>query len=242
MPATTPDLDTVQSPVRILPHDEYVTDNEIVPDSLQSLLSTIRDSLKANYFAIGDAAALLIKEAEVQGFRNFRIKRNTGKDVFVTQDRVFQAVGHYCGKAGRTVRYYYETARFYPDAVREAFDILDFSMFVVARSFGPRWREVLEYAALNPAADSDSVRSIFLAEAAGDVSGSAPGDEEEGEIAPERATDIVGGLSRLLESLSGFLKRVRLSPETSTRAAHVLAEFRNLLTEIAVEMREQSRQ
>lgn len=219
--------------------EEKITDAEIVPDSLQNLLGTICNSNKSNAFTIGDAAGVLIREAEAQGFRNYRIKRTTGQDVFVSQDRIFQAIGHFCGKSGRTVRHYYETARFYPMDVREEFSALnDFQYFVDAKAFRERWRAVLEYAADNLHLDCESVKQHFLEELA--ESAPAPDVPDDGDVPPEQATQTIGGMSRLLDVLSGFLKRVRLSPDVRERAVEVLGEMRLLLTEIAQELREQA--
>lgn len=220
-----------------IPHDEQVTDNEIIPASMQALLVQVRGSLTANYFAIGDATCALLQEAERQGFR---VKSISGRDVFVSQDRIFKAVGSFCGKAPRTVRYYYETARFYSADVREEYGCLDFTMFVMAKTFGEAWRDVLEYAAANPQLDSESVKWHFLNEASSTMDEVVSSRDEDGNVPPEQATQTIGGLSRLLDAMSGFLKLVRLPEELRDRAMEIMGEFRLLLTEIADEMRKQA--
>lgn len=120
----------------------FITDNDIVPMNVQNKLIHWREVFKMGYFDIGDIANVLILRAAQLGFT-------------ITQQRIFDAVGRFCDKTGRTVRYYAETALFYTEEAREEFEMLPFSHFVFARQLGARWREVLEYSAEHP----DSTRT-----------------------------------------------------------------------------------
>ncbi len=229
-------METLQTPALtvVVPHDERVSPNEIVEDEDQAVLRAISERTTAFSFLLGDMVGKYLARAERQGFR---VRHVNGRDTFVTQAQVCEALGSFCKRSGRTMRYYYETARFYPQSVRDEFEMLDFSYFVVARSFRDRWREVLEFAAANPQADCETVRAVFLGKL--EWSDAGPVIEEGDQpVDPERATDVVGALSRLLEAVSGFLKRVRLSPDMERRAASCLGEFRVLLIDIARELRE----
>lgn len=236
---------TVDVPVRqlytVIPPEEYVSPGDIVEDNDQVMLRSISDGMKRDFFLIGDIAHKIILSAEKEGFR---VKKLDRSDVYVSMGKVFEAVGHFCDRSGRTVRYYFETSKFFPLDVREEFDMLPFSMFVVARSFKDDWRAVLEYASVNPQKDSEGVRSHFVAAASGEIneaaSGSGPGVlglEEEEVIDSGKAVDVVNALSRLVEAVSGFLKKVRLSEQTTRNAHHIMGEFRTLLIDIADELK-----
>ncbi len=126
---------------------DYITDNDIVPENYQNELMQWRDVFRSGFFAIGDIANLLCDKAGVHG-------------LCVTHNRVYDAVGKFCGRTGRTVRYYAETARFYSAGVRSEFDILPFSLFVCARGYD-EWRKVLEYAMLYPLISEATVREFM---------------------------------------------------------------------------------
>lgn len=129
---------------------------DIVPDEYQNILIQIRDSMTRSYFEIGDIANAIILMNSKSGFR-------------VTEQRIFDAVGRFCGKSGRTVRYYAETAAFYSPEVRSDYETVDFSIFVFARSLGSRWKEVLDFAQDNAGATLDYVRYIFLSDVASSI-------------------------------------------------------------------------
>ena len=113
---------------------KFVSDADIVPDEYQMVLLQYADVYKYAAFDIGDIANLLINMAASKGFG-------------VTVARVYEAVGRFCDKSGRTVRYYAEAAAFYPKSVRNEYDMLPFSHFSFARRVGDGSRVVLEYAA-----------------------------------------------------------------------------------------------
>ena len=128
----------------------YFSDNDIVPDEIQHRLIYWRDVFRMAQFDIGDATAETII---------FNAKDGRG----ITHDRVFEAVANFCGKTPRTVRYYYETAVFYPIEIRQEFNVLPFSHFVEARVFGDRWREFLERSMLFPGKSVKYIRNQMVA-------------------------------------------------------------------------------
>lgn len=125
--------------------------NDIVPQGIQNALMYLRDQFRVGYFYIGDQANYLVKQSAVRGFA-------------VTQQQVFDAVGQFCGKSGRTVRYYAETAAFYTEETREKYDALPFSHFVMARSLAGsfEWDEVLDYAMEHPNITAEGLRHAFV--------------------------------------------------------------------------------
>lgn len=128
---------------------QRLSPGDIVPDEYQTALISLGGRIRDCYFAIGDLANDLVGRAKTVGFR-------------VTQADVYHAVGSFCGKSGRTVRYYAEVSGFYPPSVRDEFEILPFSHFVFARSLEDRWREILEFAALHPTISEDGLRIRFI--------------------------------------------------------------------------------
>ena len=125
-----------------------VSDSDILTEDEQNLLIYWRDMFKAGQFNIGDLAARKIKE-------------HTERGTVVTHKKIFESIGRYCGKSGRTVRYYYETAIFFSVETRDEFDALPFSHFVLARTIGNAWRDVLEHSAKNPGITEKVLRRRF---------------------------------------------------------------------------------
>jgi hypothetical protein len=114
-----------------------ISDKDIVPDETQDELEMIRSRHMLDYFRIGDIANRLVHESAKAGMS-------------VTADRVHKAVGRYCGKKPRTVRYYAENAIFFGPTTRNEYDMLPFSFFDFARTFGNQWKDVLDWAAEHP--------------------------------------------------------------------------------------------
>lgn len=136
-------------------------DSDIVPDDYQAVLISIRDTMTESYFAIGDIANELVVKSALKGLK-------------ATDQRVFDAVGRFCGKSGRTVRYYAETSAFFSDEVRRKYHALAFSHFVFAKSMGMSWREVLDYALSDPGSTAELLKFRFLHSQVGEVGGEVP--------------------------------------------------------------------
>lgn len=129
-------------------NQKYVSDNQIVPEDVQNRLMHWRSVSTAVAFDIGDVANDLCIESVDRGLP-------------VTNKRVYAAVGRFCGKSGRTVRYYAECSSFFPQSVRDEFDHLSFSHFVFAKTLDGRWMEVLEYASNKPQISVEELRFSF---------------------------------------------------------------------------------
>lgn len=152
----SPIIKSLHAPIRMPKVEEEIihcSPNEIVPEDVQNRLMAIDDTMTRAYFEIGDIANELIQYAP-------QVTKDQHK--VITEQDVFNAVGVFCHRSGRTVRYYAETAEFYAQDVRVEFDILPFSHFVVARSFGLRWRDVLEFARDNPTMSEERLRQQFV--------------------------------------------------------------------------------
>lgn len=123
--------------------------NEIIPEQLQAELLRIRDSLTQDLWKIGDITlAIQVSRPEV------------------SPAVVNSAVGMFVGKAQRTIREYVAMSKFYPQEIREQFDVLTHEHFRVAMRFGDRWLDALAYAEkqveeLNRPATVDDMESVF---------------------------------------------------------------------------------
>ena len=160
-----------------------LSDSDIVSDELQHRLIYWRDQFRTGQFEIGDIAASLIRDAASSGQA-------------IPQDRIEQAVGRFCGKSERTIRYYYETAIFYQQETRDRYDVLPFSHFVVARRFD-NWAEILDYAMLHPGIPAEALeRKAKESEENG-----SPIQDDPPEIG-EGSLDLEGGLDTLYSAIA----------------------------------------
>lgn len=226
-----------------------VPDGDIVPEADQNKLMWWRDIFRAGEFDIGDIANRLCQQASERGFK-------------ITQQRVFDAVGSFCGRSGRTVRYYAETARFYSPDTRSEYNVLPFSHFVLARYvMGDDWKEMLDYAMLHPKISEEALRAYFVvfAKLGDDVSANSfdlrVSEDVSANNLPDgilrvsdgsrvsegsvvKAGNALSLLSSVLEQLDTILRRFKFSTELNTRITTTMVEFRSLIQEIATELRE----
>lgn len=103
--------------------------NDIVPTDLQDELIAIRDELSKASFRIGDIVLQIIQEKPDEPI-----------------EQIHKAVGLFSGKAQRTVREYASIAAFYPQPLREQYDVLSFDHFRVAMRFGADCYTALDWA------------------------------------------------------------------------------------------------
>ncbi len=219
--------------------DTAVSDADIVPEEYQNRLINWRTIFKRAQFDIGDIA-------------NKLVRLSIDKNLKVTDDRIFKAVGAFCGRSGRTVRYYAETAAYYNPIEREEFDMLPFSHFVLARSFGGRSRDVLEYAALNPHLSENGLRFRFIQDNADspgimrqmnpdspiDVTGEFTSLEEEpGENSPNILLFNTAALvSGLLSKMSKLIESLPLKTETKDKVYRALVDLQSVMPDILREI------
>lgn len=218
--------------------------NDIVPDEDQSELIRMAESMTEFSFRIGDIAMRISREAMEQGYRLKHLPERRVNDQFVTQETIDAAVGYFCKREGRTVRYYREVCQFFPQDVRDEFvPPLDFSMFVLARSFKDQWRDVLEYAASNPQKSKDAVEEHFIAKAVA-VEGDAPEAVEGDERAEERAqvTGILSLFSRLVDAAQRAVSGLPVSDDMRRRGLDLVGEFRMWIMDTSNELGESQNQ
>lgn len=227
---------------------QLITDNDIVPTEFQNRLMMWLDVFKRGQFEIGDIA-------------NRTVVYDLEHNMYVTQDRIFKAVGKFCGKTGRTIRYYAETAAFYDDADREEFGMLPFSHFVFARSFGKAgYRQVLEMAREHVDWSEERLALYFKAREltgqelveAGWVLPDGSIEDQSHTIDPEVAEQLIqskqekisevslishgyhllSNLSSLIDGVEFALNKLKLRDETRLKIGDALSEIRKSIPEI----------
>lgn len=216
---------------------EHATYRDIVSDDFQSELISMAESMTQFSFRIGDIAREITAQASAQGFR-IRSRENKELDLYVTQQQIDDAVGHFCHREGRTVRYYREVAQFFPVDVRDDFDVLDFKFFVMARSFRDGWKDVLEYAACNPQMSVEAVRDHFIEQAAGtppEADGESGDDEA---VARDQGHTLLGLFSRLVNAAQRAVQSLPLSDAQKQRGVVLVGELRMWIRDTADELRE----
>lgn len=222
---------------------EHASYTDIVSDADQVELHSISESMTEFQFRIGDIAARISQEASIQGFRVKRHELSRERDVYVTQQQIDDAVGHFCHREGRTVRYYREVAQFYPPNARAEFASsgleysLDFKFFVMARSFRDQWRDVLEYAINNPQLSVADVRTYFIELAQGVPNDATGGDDDE---AVERGNfvTLLGLFSKLVDAAQRAVQSLPLSDEQKRRGVSLVSELRLWIADTADELKE----
>src|SRR4030042_1131772 len=94
--------ETIES---VLPYTKRVSMSDIIPEEYQMRLMALDDAMSRCYWEIGDIADEIIRNI------NTVQMAKTGK--YVTNKDVFDAIGFFCHRSGRTVRYYHEIAKFF---------------------------------------------------------------------------------------------------------------------------------
>ena len=107
----------------------------IIPPDVISELIFIGESASECSFRVGDIT-------------NECIRLNELAENDITHQLVYSAVGAFCGKASRTVRYYAEVAERFPGYVRTEYEPLSFSHFAFAMKY-KNWDDILEFAMAN---------------------------------------------------------------------------------------------
>ena len=229
------DFDELPVPFRKVPVElPHLSPNQIVPEEDQNRLLAIDDAFTRGFFEIGDIACRLIEYSPQLSRDGFSI---------VTHEDVYESVSKFCRREPRTVRYYAETAAFFSPEVRDEFDALPFSHFVVARSFEQKWRDVLEFAAANPMMSASSLRMHFVGrEAIGDSSlpgtGEDPSVDNQQLSSPPQALPlhvsaaVLSAVSGLIDGLRKLVNGATLREDTRDRVCAILDDIMNVLPEI----------
>ena len=119
---------------RQFPYTKRVYVNDILPEDVQNRLMQIEYVMGRCSWEIGDIAVACTQ-------RIGEIRQATGR--LVTEQDVHDAIGLFIKRTGRTVRYYAETALYFPPAVRQEYAEIPFTTFVSAR-YAKDWRQFLD--------------------------------------------------------------------------------------------------
>ena len=127
---------------------------DIVPDAIQVELISLRDSMTRCGWRVGDLTNAIVDHCDVN-------------KIMVSKMDVYQAVGVFAGKAGRTVRDYAMLSAFYSPATRLEYDILSIDHFRTALRLGEAWQTGLEWCAdqvatLGRPAGVDAMEARFM--------------------------------------------------------------------------------
>lgn len=129
-----------------------INPSDIVPETDQNVLMHIDYVFTTKYFEVGDIALRLSKQAP-------QVRSTDGK--VVTIEDVYRCVGFFCHRQPRTVRLYSEVSAFFSPEVRAKYNNVPFSVFVLAKTFGDDWEEILQYAEDCPWASESQIRFYF---------------------------------------------------------------------------------
>lgn len=226
-----------------LTYTRKVSINDIVPEPYQQKLMEIDYTMTQCFWLIGDITNDLINSVN-------RERANLLGKVVTKQD-IFESVGFFCHRTGRSVRYYYECASYFPVAVRQKYDV-PFTMFAEARWIKD-WELFLTLASDNPMWSMERVRSEYD-KLTGDVrkeqgapkevevrdSGAElplpePGEQWEGAQGRFKAV-LLGKLDHTVDDLRQVLDKIPLPTEYRVRIGNLILEIDDIMLGIRREV------
>ena len=231
-----------------LTYTRKVSIDDIVPIEYQNKLMEIDSTVSHCFWLIGDIANDLINSVN-------RDRANRLGKVVTKQD-IFEAIGYFCHRTGRSVRYYYECASYFPPEVRQKYDV-PFNMFAEARWIKD-WELFLTIASDNPMWSMERVRSEYD-KLTGDVRKNAsapkevhdsgaevrdsgaelplpePGEQWEGAQGRFKAV-LISKLDHTVDDLRAVLDRIPLPTEVRVRIGNVILEIDDIMLSIRREV------
>lgn len=192
-------------------------DNDIVPEPYQMRLMAWRDEFTRGYFEIGDIANEIVL-LNIQG------------GMEIENSAIYSAIGRFCGKSGRTVRDYAEISAFFPQKIREYYDVLPFSHFRFAKTMGRKWEEVLEKSLENPDMSEDRLSHEFLFVAAPESSVAAEQNynDDMASIKTTVAASVAANESTVAASVAAGLSGIYVLANLISQAESMLSwELKN---------------
>jgi len=218
----------------ILPYTRKVGVNDIVPEEYQQKLMAIDLTMSQCFWLIGDVATDLINSV------NRTRSQELGK--LISKTDIFEAVGFFCHRSARAVRFYYEAAHFFPPVVRNKYDV-PFNVYGIAR-----WVKLpellLQLASENPMWSAEKVRAEYYKQMGEEVpvreSKEVPdsGAELEQEL-PESTAPSMGfknvllsKLDHTVDDLREIIVKIPLPVSTRKRIGDVIYEIIDIEGEI----------
>jgi hypothetical protein len=213
-----------------LPYTRRVLPNDIVPEEYQNKLLAIDYTMTQCFWMIGDICVELINSV------NRERSKELGK--LVSKTDIYEAIGLYCHRTARSVRFYYECARWFSPEIRAKYDV-PFAVFAVARWIDD-WEAVLKIASENPIWGADRVRAEFYklgrepevlnSEVLSEVL------EVHTEQTGKSRSVLLSELDHTLDSLRSVLDRIPLPVSIRVRIGSVLLEIQDIELEIRREI------
>jgi hypothetical protein len=223
----------------VLPYTRRVSPNQIVPEEYQHKLMEIDFTLSQCFWLIGDITVELISSV------NRERSKELGK--LISNTDIFESVGLFCHRTGRSVRRYYECARFFPPVIRQKYDV-PFTIYTVARWID-NWELFLTMAFENPIWGAEKVRAEYYKLLNQEVpkrpeslkSGSAESAIPDSSSAvalpePKYKEVLLSKLDHSVDSLRAVLDRIQLPTEIRIRIGNVILEISDILLTIRREM------
>jgi hypothetical protein len=221
----------------VLPYTRRVSANDIVPEEYQQKLMAIDYTMSQCFWLIGDVCVDLIESV------NRQKSKELGK--VISKQDIFEAVGLFCHRTGRSTRYYYECARFFSPETRQRYDV-PFNVFAEAR-WVKEWEVLLKIASENPMWGAERVRSEYYKKIGEepptkkitDGGAEMPKEElplpEEGEqwdAQPRFKAVILSKLDHTIDDLRSVLERLPLPTDIRIRIGDMILEVQDIELQI----------
>ena len=226
-----------------LPYTRKASINDIVPEEYQQKLMAIGFTMSQCFFMIGDIADDLINSI------NRERSQQLGK--LISKKDIFEAIGFFCHRTARTVRYYWEAAHFFPLEIRDKHDV-PFNVYAEAR-WVDDWEFFLKLADENPMWTASRVRTEYYkligqeepknpetARAVDDAGAELPlpveGEQWTGESQTRFKSTVLDKLEHTADDLRDVLNRIPLPNDIRSRIRDVLLEINDISMEIRREV------
>lgn len=221
-----------------LPYMRRASINDIVPEEYQQKLMEIDITMTQCYWLIGDICVDLVRSV------NRKRAQEMGK--YISKVDIFGAVGYFCHRTARSVRYYYECAWYFPVEVRKKYDV-PFNIYAEAR-WVKDWELLLKIAEENPQWSAEHVRAYYYEQIGEDPPRRPkhetvnigtetetselpmPEGEEEwrGQAQARFKSVLLSKLDHTVDDLRGVLDRIPLPTELRVRIGEVILEIQDI--------------
>jgi hypothetical protein len=232
------DFNATREADSVLPYLRKVSINDIVPLDMQNRLMQLDVTLSNAYFEIGDCANELINSV------NRQRSKELGK--LISQLDIFSAIGFFCHRTSRSVRYYWNTASYFPIDIRNKYDV-PFNIFAMAR-WVDNWELMLTIASENPQYSAAHVRAEYYKLINQEVpvregkevldNGTEIGSaDSEGSVeVPKYKAVLLSQLDHTIDSLRAILDKIPLPVTLRMKIGEVLLSIQDIEIEIRREM------
>jgi len=217
-----------------LPYTRKASIDSIVPIDYQNRLMEVDFVLSNCYFLIGDIATDLVNSV------NRTRSQELGK--LISKTDIFEAVGFFCHRSARAVRFYYEAASHFPPEIRNKYDV-PFNVYGIAR-WVKQPELLLQLASENPMWSAEKVRAEYYKQIGEEVpvreSKEVPdsGAELEQELPESTApsmgfkTVLLSKLDHTVDDLREIIVKIPLPVSTRKRIGDVIYEIIDIEGEI----------